>query len=376
MYLYWRDDQDIIALKASRGKDFLNVVRECLSAYLHGEPYSFPPAWGFVQSYSNETVTLSFSDERDADIIAFLGRQPKGQQSNTIKFILRAYMDGFRDDNYKTRDITEGYIRLKLSTGHDADLLCLYYYNEKLFPQWILQSLRSYVKGEPDVFQVPEDWTPIMGKSIRTKTVTIPFTGKDEEIVRYLNTLKDGLRENAVKNIFRSSFSRPLLCAGMELELLPEQKKRAAKKKQEQKKEQLHGSETRNSNTYTGPASTPAEKQAGKVFPMPSQPYGNEPYGTQALAQNRPDQGYSPSVQAQDFSSTIPSYQAQAPERRQEPFHNPNMQTGMTQERPWPQPMSQARDIAPSSRKWETPPQQPADTEEEFDMDMFDGLGR
>lgn len=366
MYLYWRDDQDLIALKASYGKEFLNTVRECLTAYLCGKPYSFHKLWGLAQSYNNETVTLSFSDERDAGIVEFLKQQPKGQQSNTVKYILRAYMDGFQDGNYMAKRMENSHVELKLSTGHDADLLCLYYYNPDMFQKWMLDAVRAYVKKTPYTFQVPDDWSPLEGKEIRSKQVTISFSPDDKEVVEYLDGVKDGLRDSILKNIFRASFDRPLLCAGMELKLLAD-RKRAVKKG--------------DGDVGKEPAGN------GKVFPVPkkgaeipSKPSFGNAQGQQPV-QQLVQQAYQPDYQP-PVQEAAP-YQYRKPENRQ--AAGGGAPAGDAPMRTWSDFMQQHG--APSQAATQPQPSmQPAQTgyhaayaeepEEEFDMDMFDELGR
>lgn len=216
LYLYWRDDQDLIALKAACGKNFLGVVRDCLSAYLSGEDYILPESKNGLPSYDNEMITLSFPEGKCRQIVDFLARQPKGQQSNAVKFVLRHYMNGFRDEGYYSSPLKKTGIRLRLSTGHDADLLGLYYQDPDAFAGRVLQAARAFVNGKKYVFHVPDGVTAVQGKDKKSCLVTIRFENKDDAVVQFLDEIQDGLREPALKNILRAALDRPLLCPEVE----------------------------------------------------------------------------------------------------------------------------------------------------------------
>lgn len=216
LYLYWRDDQDLLLLKSACGKNFLAIVRECLSAYLTGEKYALPYFPNGKPSYDNETTTLSFPDKQCPDIVEFLSKQPKGQQSNSIKFVLRHYMNGFRDDGYFSGPLQKKCIKLRLSTGHDSDLLGLYYHDQEAFEKWVCDAARAHVRGENYIFHVPEGLCAARSDDAKTSTVLIHLSEQDKDVIEYLDELQDGLRESALKNILRTSFDRPILCQAEE----------------------------------------------------------------------------------------------------------------------------------------------------------------
>lgn len=241
LYLYWQDDQDLIALKTACGKDFLRTVRECLFAYLNGEEYRLPAPIGVSTAYANEVVTLSFPDTQCEDIVNFLSSLSSGPRNNAVKFVLRYYLKKFRDTYYIATPVART-IRLKLSITHDADLLGLYYYDPEHFAEKLLESVRAYVRKKIYVLQIPDNLVAISGQKRKSRDVFITFDRQDDDIVDYLDKLQGGFVASALKNIMRNAFSRPILYAADEGEKeikKPKPSKEQPAKTQETKEEQV-----------------------------------------------------------------------------------------------------------------------------------------
>ena len=241
LYLYWQDDQDLIALKTACGKDFLRTVRECLFAYLNGEEYRLPAPIGVSTAYANEVVTLSFPDTQCEDIVNFLSSLSSGPRNNAVKFVLRYYLKKFRDTYYIATPVART-IRLKLSITHDADLLGIYYYDPEHFAEKLLESIRAHVRKKIYVLQIPDDLVAISGQKRKSRDVFITFDRQDDDIVDYLDKLQGGFVASALKNIMRNAFSRPILYAVDEEEKeikKPKPSKELPVKKQETKEGQV-----------------------------------------------------------------------------------------------------------------------------------------
>ena len=214
LYLYWQYDADILAMRKFYRKNFMQTIRNCLSAYLTEQPYRIEIPDTADAGYGNESMSLTFDDIEDADIISFLGKQDNGQVGNIIKNILRFYSTGFNDRTFrKVKQLSWKETKITLSAAHDADLIYLYQHDPSWFLKKMKESLHAYVARDPYTLQIPDTFTA--DTIISTTDISIQWGYEDDPVISYLKDMKDGLMESVIKNIFRNSFNRPVICPGL-----------------------------------------------------------------------------------------------------------------------------------------------------------------
>lgn len=99
---------------------------------------------------------------------------------------------------------------MRLYKQRDLDLICLYQTDGFSFQKNIKKVLKAYVHNEPLVIEIPNDIC--VNKIPRSTTFHINLSEKeDDEIIKWINSLQKGYRNSALKNVFRSYFSKPIV---------------------------------------------------------------------------------------------------------------------------------------------------------------------